>query len=65
MISPQPAVDCGPLTVDEYIFSKLDFAAIMHLYWGNEKVSLPLPFRMYLQLGLCKRARVEDFFGAF
>jgi hypothetical protein len=54
-----------PLTKEYFFIPNLDFAAILHLYYTYEKVSLPLPFRVYLQLGLCKRARVQDFFGAF
>ena len=36
--------------------NKLAFAIHLHLYWGNEKVSLGLPFCLYLLPGLCKRA---------
>jgi hypothetical protein len=59
----QFAVDCGQLTI--FLHLQLAFAAHLHLYCFSEKISLGLPFRIYLLLGGCQNARVKNLFGAF
>ncbi len=54
-------MSCGPLAI--FLILQIAFAYHLQLYWGNEKVSLGLHFCLYLLLGLCKRAGVQNFFG--